>query len=281
MKTATFIAGSPLVYQAAVAMQDGLKDAILSLALPYGNVRLSGCIDSTEDFVNSLSITTSEGWVLLAGEPMYMPAQSYTQPSAGSRKFVVYKQTATTNYPEADSDGITRQMVVNNTAAIKAVATSYTLLTGEAWWSEVVTMPKKLNQLVTSDNLGWWRNVGEYSLITVSGEAYLTEDFTNGDGSAPVINWRYRKIGDNMQFSGAVLTSEEVTGPTTLHITTLPEGYRPAVRQFFPVSVGNEVNTYTAMLWVLTDGFVGVRVQSGISLTGMTVYLSNITIPLT
>lgn len=281
MKTATFIAGSPLVYQAAVAMQDGLKEAILSLALPYGNVRLSGCIDSTEDFVNALSITTSEGWVLLAGEPMYMPAQSYSQPSAGSRKFVVYKQTATTNYPEADSDGITRQMVVNNTAAIKSVATSYTLLTGEAWWPEVVRMPKKLNQIVTAESVEPWKIANEYNILTINTEIYLTEEFTNGDGNFPANAWRYRKVGDNLQFSGAVSTSEEVTGPKTLHITTLPEGYRPAVRQFFTVSIANEVNTFTAMLWVLSDGFVGVRVQSGISLTGMAVHLSNITIPLT
>lgn len=281
MKTATFIAGSPLVYQAAVAMQDGLKEAILSLAAPFGNVRLSGCIDSTEDFVNALSITTSEGWVLLAGEPMYMPAQSYTQPSAGSRKFVVYKQTATTNYPEADSDGITRQMVVNNTAAIKAVATSYTLLTGEAWWPEVVRIPKKLNQLVTSDNVEPWKLVNEYNLLTLNTEAYLTEDFTNGDGSAPAIFWRYRKVGDNLQFTGAVLTGQEVTGPTILHITTLPVGYRPAVRQSSPVLISNEVGTFTVMLLVLTDGFVGLVVQSGISSTGMAVHLSNITIPLT
>jgi hypothetical protein len=281
MKTANFIGGSPLVYQAFTTLQNGLKEALTAIALPYGNVRLFGCIDSSSDFVNTLSFTTSAGWVFLDNEPLYMAAQSYSQPSVGSRKFVVYRQTSVTNYPEVDFDGITRTMEVSNTAAIKAVATSYTLLAGEAWWPDVVTMPKKLNELVTSDNLGWWRNVGEYSLITLEGEAYLTEDFTNGDGSAPPITWRYRKIGDNIQFSGAVTTYEEVTGPTTVHITTLPVGYRPSVRQFFPVSVGNEVNTYTAMLWVLPDGFVGVRVQSGISLTGMTVYLSNITIPLT
>ena len=281
MKTATFIAGSPLVYQAAVAMQDGLKDAILSLALPYGNVRLFGCIDSTEEFVNALSIATSEGWVLLAGEPMYMPAQSYSQPSAGSRKFVVYKQTATTNYPETDSDGITRQMVVNNTAAIKSVATSYTLLTGEAWWPEVVRMPKKLNQLVTSDNVEPWKLVNEYSLITLNTEVYLDEDFTNGDGSAPAIFWRYRKVGDNLQFTGAVSTSQEVTGPTILRITTLPKNYRPAVRQSIPVLISNDVQAFTVLLLVLPDGFVGLTVKSGISVTGMVVHLSNITIPLT
>lgn len=281
MKTATFIAGSPLVYQAAVAMQDGLKDAILSLAAPFGNVRLSGCVDSTGDFVNALSITTSEGWVLLAGEPMYMPAQSYTQPSAGSRKFVVYKQTSTTNYPEADSDGITRQMVVNNTAAIKAVATSYTLLTGEAWWPEVVRMPKILNQLVTTDNVEPWKLANEYSLITLDTEIYLTEDFTNGDGATPAIFWRYRKVGDNLQFTGAVTTGDSVSDSTSYLITTLPLAYRPAVRQVFAVGIGNELNRYSGLLVVLPNGQVFIRLNTGVSLTGMTVYLSNISIPLT